>query len=480
MKILITGATGFIGGRLLQSLQDHPVAPDQRLIALRRNPAGNLSNQAANPTEWRTCDLFSLRQIEAATVDCDIAVYLVHSMLPAARLNQASFEDTDLILADNFARACRKNGVRRIIYLGGLIPDHRELSAHLRSRLEVESALAAYGAEVVTLRAGLILGAEGSSFQILSQLVRNLPILGCPKWTRNITQPIAVPDAIRLLRHAIRDQALPAGSYDIGGPDVLSYQALMQETGKALGLRRRFVEIPLFSPGLSLLWVQLITGASRNLVTPLIQSLKYEMVVRNRELLERAGTPGIPLAKALQDSLRELKPTLRSSTQNRKLMLREKREVRSIQRLPLPAGKNAAWVTQEYFRWLPRSLAPFIRVGKDESNSDTPATWHFKFLGIPWSLLKLREAPDRSTTDRTVLMISGGLLVARDAHPNARLEFREVLGGTQVLAAIHDFKPRLPWPIYKLTQAIAHLWVMARFRAYLRLSNSKLSLAANP
>jgi len=478
MRILITGATGFIGGRLLQSLLQAPLSQDQKLIALRRSPPPKAEAGDSTLT-WRTCNLFSLRQTEDATRDCDIAVYLVHSMLPAARLNQASFEDTDLILADNFARSCHKNGIKRIIYLGGLIPDAPQLSAHLRSRLEVESALAAYGEEVITLRAGLILGAEGSSFQILSQLVRNLPMLGCPKWTRNITQPIAVPDALQLLRHAIRDRALPAGPYDIGGPDVLSYQALMQETGKALGLHRRFVEIPLFSPGLSLLWIQLITGASRNLITPLIQSLKYEMTVRNRKLMELSGVSGMPLADSLREALRELAPSLRASTRKRTQFLRQKREMRSIQRLPLPPGKNADWVTHEYFRWLPRRLAPLVRV-HSESRSGLPLTWHFRLTGIPRSLLELRESPDRSTPDRTVLLISGGLLVARDSNSNARLEFREVLGGTQVLAAIHDFKPSLPWPIYKFTQALAHLWVMARFRSHLSSSGSRLSLAANP
>lgn len=479
MNILITGATGFIGGRLLRSLHEAPLSPTQKLIALKRGPVTPSVNGASD-IEWRTCDLFSLRQTEDATRDCDVAVYLVHSMLPAARLNQASFEDTDLILADNFARACQKNKVKRIIYLGGLIPDAPELSPHLRSRLEVESALAAYGTEVITLRAGLILGAEGSSFQILSQLVRNLPVLGCPKWTRNITQPIAVPDAIQLLRHAIQDLELRAGPYDIGGPDVLSYQALMKATGQALGLKRRFLEIPLFSPGLSLLWVQLITGASKNLITPLIQSLKYEMIVRNRLLLQKAGLIGTPLRTALLESLNEFKPSLRSSTRQRKTQLQARREVRSIQRLPLPSGTTAQWVTHEYFRWLPRFLSPFIHVAAVRVSPEVPIQWHFKWLGISKALLELREAPDRSTVNRTVLMISGGLLVAKDSNPNARLEFREVLGGTQVLAAIHDFKPRLPWPIYKVTQAIAHLWVMGGFRAHLSSCSSRSSLVENP
>ncbi len=464
MRILIIGATGFIGNRILKSLIEKPLDPQQAVIALTRSSAPKTESTAV---EWRSCDLFSLMQTEVAVRDADVAIYLVHSMLPAARLNQSSFEDTDLILADNFARACRKNGVKRIIYMGGLIPPTGALSAHLRSRLEVEHALAAYGAEVTTLRAGLVLGSEGSSFQILAQLVKKLPVLICPSWTRSTTQPVAVPDVIQLVRYVIQKESLEPGPYDIGGPDRLSYQELMEFTAKVLGLRRRFFSLSVFSPGLSLLWVRFITGASRNLITPLIQSLKHEMVVQNRKLLDQVPFSMTGLESALREALRGIKPTLRTSTRARAQQLKIKRDVRSIQRLPLPQGRSAAWMAQEYFRWLPRSLAPLILVTPNTRGETASVFWEFRFRFFPWPLLILKEAPERSTSDRTLLRIVGGVLVAKDSSPSARLEFREVLGGSHALAAIHDFKPRLPWPIYKFTQAVAHLWVMNRFRAHL-------------
>ena len=160
-----------------------------------RRSAAAPADGADPAVEWRTCDLFSLAQTELAVHGADVAVYLVHSMLPAARLTQASFEDTDLLLADNFARACAKSGIRRVVYLGGLIPRADGLSRHLQSRLEVERVLASRGAQVVSLRAGLVLGGEGSSFQMLMTLVQRLPVMICPAWLATPTQPIAIANA---------------------------------------------------------------------------------------------------------------------------------------------------------------------------------------------------------------------------------------------------------------------------------------------
>jgi uncharacterized protein YbjT (DUF2867 family) len=481
MKVLITGATGFIGNRLIQNLLELPDSQIEKVIALRRSPTP--PQGASDPRlEWRSCDLFSLIQTEKAVHGADIAVYLVHSMLPTARLNQSSFQDSDLILADNFARTCKQNGIQRILYLGGLIPETTTLSPHLQSRLEVEQALAAYGAQVITLRAGLILGTEGSSFQILSQLVRRLPLLICPHWTRTLTQPITVDDTLHIIRSVISNTDIPAGAYDIGGPDRVTYQELMQATAHALHLHRAFINIPFFTPGLSALWVQLITGASRNLITPLVQSLKHPMIAQNNQLQAWVPSPKTPLQEGLKVALAHLKPTLRSSTQSRLKLLRVKKEVRSIQRLPLPQAKRAEWVAQEYFRWLPRALAPLIRVQPISSKSTanaTPRIWNFSFSFLPIPLLQLQEAPDRSSAERTLFRIVGGLLVAKDSSPSARLEFREVLGGKAILAAIHDFKPRLPWPLYQATQAVAHLWVMNRYREHLQLTDRKLR-STNP
>jgi uncharacterized protein YbjT (DUF2867 family) len=482
MKVLIAGASGFVGKHLTQELLKLPHV--QEVIGLRRSGPESSDGSEAR-LKWRACDLFSLAQAESAVHGADVAVYLVHSMLPTAKLTQSSFEDSDLILADNFARACRQNGIGTILFLGGLIPPERPLSRHLESRLEVESALAAHGAKVITLRAGLIIGAEGSSFQMLTTLVKRLPILICPKWTESITQSIAATDVIRVLVETLLSHGqIPSGSYDLGGPSVVTYRKLMEETASALGLRRGFITVPFFSPGLSHLWIQLITGASGNLVTPLIQSLKHEMIVREYRLWAYLSTSMrenelLTLPVALSEALDQSKTldrrskelarpqspqmSLRTTTQARIKSLNQKNNVRSIQRLPRPGSKNAQWVAQEYFRWIPQKLGPLILVTRSDDG-----VWKFRMPLLKTSFLELKEAPDRSTPDRVLFRIQGGVLKSKNSPPSARLEFREVLAGKFILAAIHDFTPSLPWRVYKWSQALVHLWVMGQFRNHLK------------
>jgi hypothetical protein len=406
--------------------------------------------------------LFSLLQIEDALTGADLAIYLVHSMLPTAKLTQGSFADSDLLLADNFARAAKKCNVKRVLYLGGLIPEHENLSRHLQSRLEVEQALASQGVPVTTLRSGLILGARGSSFQILYLLVRRLPIMLCPKWVWTLTQAIAVDDVVNLISFCISENKTIGNSYDIGGPDVVTYRDLMQKVSEKLALHRYFFRVPLFTPGLSRLWVQLITGASSNLISPLIQSLRHTMLVRNPELIHLYGKPLTDLDTAITKCLNETPPSLRLTTRQRRKSQNKSQDVRSIQRLILPKGKNAEWIAQEYFRWLPKFLSPLIRVLEVQ-----PEVWDFQFRGVNLSLLTLRFSKERSTPDRQIFYIQGGKLAQLHPTFRGRLEFRQVLGDRFVLAAIHEFVPRLPWFIYKYTQALLHIWVMKNFGAHL-------------
>jgi uncharacterized protein YbjT (DUF2867 family) len=457
MKVVVAGSTGFIGRLLLADL-----ARDHDLIALGRSVPTPTEPAAGRPVEWRSCDLFSLLQTEAAVKGAEVAVYLVHSMLPRASLTQSTFENLDLLLADNFARAARAAGVKRILYLGGLLPADGKLSRHLESRREVELALAR-GVPVTTLRSGLVLGAEGSSFQMLYTLVRRLPVMLCPRWTRTRTQCTAAADIVALLRFCLADERTSGRTFDVGGPDVLTYRELMALLAEELGVRRWFLPVPFFTPGLSRLWVQLVTGGSRNLVAPLVQSLRHEMVVHDDALMLLYGKPLLGVREALRNCLRGLRPSLRATTRQRQMQLRGLREVRSIQRMPLPEGKTAAWVAERYFQWLPRFLYPWVvveRRGRD--------VWDLRLGFLRAPLLRLGFSPERSTPDRQLFYIKGGLLADPRQSAHARLEFREVLGGRACLAAVHEFRPRLPWPVYMYTQAVAHLWVMRRFRGYLR------------
>ncbi len=459
-RVAIAGASGFVGRALLRAL-----SPLRQVIALARKTEGQ---EALPGVEWRACDLFNLREAERALSGADTAVYLVHSMMPTARLTQGSFDDLDLICADNFARAAAEAGVRHIVYLGGLLPKTNEkLSRHLESRFEVEQALGSYGVPVTTLRAGLVIGAGGSSFDMMARLVGRLPFMIGPRWTRSLSQGIALTDTVTLLEFAMKRPEFAGRAYDIAGSDVVSYADMLRMTGAAQGKRTRVVTLPIRTVRLSLLWVSLITGASLALVRPLVESLRHDMVATDGLLLQKeAGLEPRPLREALERAVQEEAvlaergpATPRSPRSRRRSSLAR---VCSVQRLRIRAGRSAIWVAEEYVRWLPRFLRPLLRVSVDENR-----TCRFFLWGLRSPLLVLTFATDRSSPDRQLFYVTGGHLSRESEGARPRLEFRTVLAGKFVLAAIHDFVPRLPWFIYKYTQAIVHLFVMRAFARHL-------------
>lgn len=456
--LIIAGASGFVGQALAARL-----AESFRLVGLtrgRRGPGGGYE-------EWRSCDLFSLKDAEQALSGADHAVYLVHSMMPSARLTQGRFEDLDLICADNFARAAKRAGLRQIVYLGGLLPDVAHLSRHLESRREVELTLAGHGVPVTTLRAGLVIGAGGSSFQMMLRLVERLPVMIVPKWTSTECQPIALDDVVELVAYCLGRPSCFGQTYDIGGPEVLTYREMMRQTANVLGAARPMLNVPVLSPGLSRLWVSAITGAPKELVAPLIQSLAHSMVVHDRRLQEEAGVPGLSfrasIARALND---EARPGRVSAPPYRAPRAPSPSAgVRSVQRLPLPRGRDAAWVAEEYMKWLPGGMRP-LRV-----DVDARRVCHFHVKGVRAPLLELAFSPERSTPDRQLFYITGGLLAAGGGR--GRLELREAPDRRTVITAIHDYHPRLPWFLYKNTQALVHLAVMHMFGRHLARLDQK-------
>lgn len=457
-RIVIAGASGFIGRNLIFEFSDCDI------VALYRSFK---PSQRDSHVEWRQCDLFSLKQTMRALQGVDTAIYLVHSMLPNARLFQGNFQDTDLIIADNFARACLNAGVQRILYLGGLEQDHIS-SEHLKSRFEVENVFRSTGIPVTTLRAGIVIGENGSSFQILESLVKRLPILLGPKWTQNRTEAVAISDVRRAFRFCVENEDTQNNVYDLGSGEEMTYERLIKLVAHQLKLKRKFVRLPYVTPKLSVLWIHLITGADFQLISPLVQSLKTSLRVSEKNRLPTLKEHSTPIRVALEKAVLRTNQKL---TRGRMLKsfqsVQRDSQVRSVQRLPLPSGKNIEWVALEYMRWLPRFFRSIIRVNVFEEES-----LEFTLFRSNIVLLELKLRLDYSPQGRRLYEITGGklaLIPKEPKHPLTmpRLEFREVPSAHCILAAIHDFKPRLPWFIYKFSQALLHLWVMKCFARHL-------------
>lgn len=445
-KVVIAGATGYVGNPLARRL----AADGHRVVGLARNARPRFESGL----EWRPCDLFSLIECERALEGADTAYYLVHSMLPSAHLTQGAFEDMDLVLADNFARAAARGGVRQIVYLGALAPGSAEPSRHIRSRLEVERTLGARGVPVVSLRSGIVVGRGSASFHMLEALARRLPVIPCPPWTRSRVQAIAVSDVLELLRWCLGHPAAESRVFDIGSPDVLSYREILERIASALGVERRFVDIPVPIPGVCGRLLTWVSGLPATLVAPLLESTRHDLVARDRRLQERAGVPGLGFDEAVRLSLSVEPPPPPL------LPPADSGNVRSVQRMGLPPGATARWAAARYAEWVPGVFRTLLQAEADERRI------RFLLRRPRRCLLELTFSEERSPgDDRQLYYITGGLLSrpAGGELRRPRLEFREMLGRACLVVAIHDYRPTLPWPLYNATQARVHLWVMRRF-----------------
>ena len=269
MRVLVTGATGYVGGRLLPLLleQGHEVR------ALARTPE---RADLPDGVEVVKGDVVSGEGLEDALAGVDVAHYLVHSMGAG---NGEDFAEQDRRAARTFGDAAREAGVRRVIYLGGLEGEDAP-SEHLRSRHEVAGILRERVGELVYVRAAMVLGSGSESFVIMSRLVDRLPAMITPRWVRTRTQPVAIRDVVGALAALVRREDVPA-EVQLGGADVLTYKEMMQRYAELAGRRRRpMLPVPLLSPWLSGWWVVLITRVDRDVAMPLVDGLSAEMVVR--------------------------------------------------------------------------------------------------------------------------------------------------------------------------------------------------------
>lgn len=282
-RVLVTGATGYIGGRLVPRLLE--AGHDVRIIV--RHPERLVNVPWATQVDIVAADLSNEVAVEAACADVQIVYYLVHSMGQSG-----DFEAKELLCARNVASASKKQGVERIVYLGGLHPEGETLSKHLRSRAEVGEIFLKSGVPTLALQAGVIIGSGSTSFEMIRHLTDVLPVMTAPKWVGNLIQPIAVRDVLYYLLASLDVSSEVNVAVDIGGPDVLSYKDMMNAYAEEAGMRRRAIlKLPVLTPYLASQWVNLVTPIPRALAVPIIASLQHDCVMQNHDIDDIIAPP---------------------------------------------------------------------------------------------------------------------------------------------------------------------------------------------
>jgi nucleoside-diphosphate-sugar epimerase len=462
-RVAVVGASGSIGLAVCEAL-----AGDYEVVALTRFESPAAAFGDGPPIDWRQCDLFARSRVEADLADCDVAIHLVHTRLPSARLDQAVCADMDLIIADNVARAARRQGIRQIICLRGLVPEG-ELPPPLAARRdEVVDTLAAYGTPVTVLRASLVVAPGSSSVNLIASAVDGAGIVPVPAWAAARKQPIALADVIRAVRLCIERPTLAGRSYDLGGPRVTDWRGILERAAGLLGQEPRFVALPWCPRRVYAWWLRRRSPKSHPaLVRLLVEDLGYDSVAKDnalQSLIEPdASLPEAAIAPYLADGQRSRLANPRSALRPAyEAELRSARKVRSIQRMRLPQGRDASWLADHYFEWLGKIMRPFVACEVDESGTcDVVIRWP------RIKLLQLSFRPDHSTPDRRMYFITGGVLADRERNNLGRMEFHDVLDGRFCIVAIHEFAPALPWNFYHFTQAVAHGFVMGLFQRHM-------------
>ena len=305
--ILVTGATGYVGGRLVPRLLEQ----GYRVRCLVRD-AARLEGRGWKGVEVMTGDVLEYHTLLPALQGVDTAYYLVHAMAGG----EEGFEMRDLYAAQNFGRAAQGAGVRRIIYLGGLGRDEDTLSPHLRSRHEVGEQLRSWEVAVTEFRAGVIIGAGSVSFDLVRYLTERVPILISPKWVSTLTQPIAIDDVLRYLVECLEMPETEKRILEIGGRDILSYGQMMLTYARVRGLRRWLVPVPVLTPRLSSWWVRLVTPLPVSVARPLIDGLKNQVIVEDDDStavvclyahgVRRSGAQGLAASQNRQQKTRAI------------------------------------------------------------------------------------------------------------------------------------------------------------------------------
>ena len=275
MKVLLTGATGYVGKRLLPILVENG---HQVVCCVRDTSRFNPPEYLMNQIEVIQLDLLQKDSLTNIPTDIEGAFYLVHSMAASS-----DYETLEQKSAENFLDAIKTTQIQHVVYLTGIINEN-ELSKHLASRKKVETVLSKGGFNFTALRAGIIIGSGSASFEIIRDLVEKLPIMITPKWLNTRCQPIGISDVISFLSKTLFNQKTYNQNFDIGGPDILTYKDMLLQFGKVRGLKRFIYTVPVMTPRLSSYWLYFVTSTSYRLAVALVNSMKIEVVCRNDEL----------------------------------------------------------------------------------------------------------------------------------------------------------------------------------------------------
>jgi uncharacterized protein YbjT (DUF2867 family) len=302
-RILLTGATGFVGGRLLKALVGEQIG----VRCVVRSP-GRVRYRALAEglVEIVPGDLLKPESLATALEGIDTAYYLVHSMGGRTLGENKVFAERDRRAAHNFIEAADHVGVERIIYLGGLGELGDNLSKHLASRQEVAEILQSGKAKTTVLRAPNIMGAGGAPFEMLRYLVERLPVMACPKWIETRCQPIDIQDIVAYLIGCLREPRTAGLSMDVGGPDVVTYRIMMETYARVRGLKRLIVTVPVLTPKLSTFWVNLVTPVPSGVVNPLVEGLRNEVICRDHRIRALIPLPLTPLEVSICNALQEI------------------------------------------------------------------------------------------------------------------------------------------------------------------------------
>lgn len=278
MKILLTGANGYIGTRLLPILL---VEKHEVVCMVRDTRRFATESDFGNEVKIVTGDLLKPDTLTQLPPDIDVAYYLVHSMSGSS----SDFANLELQSAQNFVNAIKKTNCKQIVYLTGIVNDD-ELSKHLSSRLAVENELKHSGIAYTFLRAAIIIGSGSASFEIIRDLAEKLPVMVAPKWVSTKCQPIAIRDVLGYLSGVLANEKAYNGIFDIGGPDVLSYKEMLIQYGVSRGLKRYIITVPVLTPKLSSLWLNIVTAVPYSLARSLVDSMKNEVICKNNRIKE--------------------------------------------------------------------------------------------------------------------------------------------------------------------------------------------------